>query len=79
MATASSRGFFPMGGEHATHLYSLCYFCEDAIVPDVELFEAVDDDEAILLARSRRPAMVREIWDRHRLVARISDHGAAVG
>jgi hypothetical protein len=35
------------------------------------LIEALDDDEAIVIARGKRPFLAREVWDRHRLVARL--------
>lgn len=49
-------------------LYSLCCFDRGWIVPEVQLFEAEDDQGALAMARSIRPWMTREIWDRHRLV-----------
>ena len=49
-------------------LYSLCSFGPDWIVPEVQFLEAVDDEEAYSLARSIKPWMTREIWQRHRLV-----------
>ena len=51
------------------HVYSLCFFEGSSIVPDVELVEACDDEEAVDIARSRRLFAMREIWERHRLVA----------
>jgi hypothetical protein len=49
-------------------LYSLCCFDRGWIVPEVKLFEAEDDQGALEAAKSIRPWMTREIWDRHRLV-----------
>jgi hypothetical protein len=66
MATASRLG--AVGGNH---IYNLCFFSRDQRVPSVELIEAVDDAEAIGIARGKRPFLAREVWDRHRLVARI--------
>jgi len=54
--------------EKAGRLYSLCCFDRDWIVPEVQLFDAEDDQDALVMARSMRPWMRREIWDRHRLV-----------
>jgi hypothetical protein len=49
-------------------LYSLCFFDRDWVVPEVQFFEAQDDQGALAYARSMRPWMMREIWERHRLV-----------
>ena len=49
-------------------LYSLCCFDRSWIVPEVQLFEAEDDQAALDMAKTMRPWMTREIWDRHRLV-----------
>lgn len=54
--------------EKPGRLYSLCCFDRGWIVPEVQLFEAEDDQDAFVLARSMRPSMTRELWDRHRLV-----------
>ena len=56
-------------------VYSLCSFDSDLVVPNVELIDADSDEEALALARLRRFAMRRELWDRHRLVARIPPNG----
>src|SRR5215203_1128873 len=37
------------------------------IVPEVQFLDAENDEEALSIARSMRPGMTREIWDRHRL------------
>jgi hypothetical protein len=52
----------------AARLYSLCLFDRDWAVPEVQLFEAEDDQEALTLASSMRPWLARELWERHRLV-----------
>jgi hypothetical protein len=49
-------------------LYSVCFFDRDWIVPEVQFLEAENDREALAFAKSMRPRMTREIWDRHRLV-----------
>ncbi len=49
-------------------LYSVCFFERDWIVPEVQFLEAENDSDALVFARSMRPGMTREIWDRHRLV-----------
>jgi len=49
-------------------IYTLCFFEPDAIVPQVVLIDALDDAGALAEARTRRAFMVREVWDRHRLV-----------
>jgi hypothetical protein len=61
---------FTSASENAK-VYSPCRFDKDHVVPLVELIDARDDDEAIALVRSNHHWSVREIWDRHRLVARI--------
>ena len=49
-------------------LYSLCLLDRDWVVPEVQLFEAEDDHEALAVASSMRPLLTRELWERHRLV-----------
>ena len=49
-------------------LYSVCFFERDWIVPEVQFLEAENDSDALAFAKSMRPGMRREIWDRHRLV-----------
>jgi hypothetical protein len=49
-------------------LYSVCFFDRDWIVPEVQFLEAENDTDALVFAKSMRPRMTREIWDRHRLV-----------
>ena len=49
-------------------LYSLCFFDRGWIVPQVQFLDAENDEEALSIARSMRPGITREIWDRHRLV-----------
>ena len=51
------------------HIYSVCFFAGGLVVPDVELVEAGNDDEAVDFARAKRLFTMREVWDRHRLVA----------
>lgn len=54
-------------------VYSVCYLDPKHVVPvAVEVIDALGDQEAILLTTSKRRFLVREIWDRHRLVARIA-------
>jgi len=52
-------------------LYSLCYFEADAVVPTVELLDAKSDAEAVAMATGRQLWSTREVWNHHRLVARI--------
>jgi hypothetical protein len=78
LANVTTPGSSSIPDGDRQHVYTLCYFGGGQIVPDVELFEAFNDEEAILLARSRRPALLREIWERHRLVGRITDRGVTV-
>jgi hypothetical protein len=49
-------------------VYSVCFFEDDFVVPDVMLIDAADDDDALAEARGRRPFTTREVWSRHRLV-----------
>jgi hypothetical protein len=66
MATASR-----LSSKSRSHVYNLCFFSRDQRLPSIELIEALDDDEAIVIARGKRPFLAREVWDRHRLVARL--------
>ena len=52
----------------ASTLYSVCFFDRNWIVPEVQFLEAENDRDALAFAKSMRPRMTREIWDRHRLV-----------
>lgn len=71
MASANCVGSYRVDGNRVVHIYSLCFFGRDEVVPTVELIEALDDYDAMLIAKSKRPSLVREVWDRHRLVARL--------
>ena len=51
-----------------SRLYCVCFFSSGWITPEVQFLDAENDEDALLLARSIRPWMTREIWDRHRLV-----------
>jgi hypothetical protein len=57
-----------MEAVEAGTLYSVCFFDRDWIVPEVQFLEAESDQDALMFARSMRPGMTREVWDRHRLV-----------
>ena len=50
-------------------IYSLCWFDEGLVVPQVSLLEAASDEEAIGRVRSMHRFKARELWQRHRLVA----------
>jgi hypothetical protein len=52
-----------------THVYCLCFFERQIVVPEVVLIDAATDDQAVAEARLRRSLTTREVWDRHRLVA----------
>ena len=59
---------------HGPHLpahrvYTLCSFDGGLIVPKVQLIDAATDDEAVARARGTNMWNLRELWDRHRLVA----------
>ena len=58
MASANRAGSYGVDGNRVVHIYSLCFFGRDEVVPTV-----------VLIAKSKRPSLVREVWDRHRLVA----------
>ena len=51
-----------------SRVYTLCFFEPQSVVPQVVLIDAVDDAEALAEAQTRRAFMMREVWDRHRLV-----------
>jgi hypothetical protein len=56
--------------QEAVHrIYSVCFFRDGFLVPDVKLIDASSDEEAIESARMNRSFTTREVWDRHRLVA----------
>jgi len=55
--------------ETAHRVYSVCFFRDGAIVPDVRLIDAGSDQEAVDSARGNLAFTTREVWDRHRLVA----------
>ena len=48
-----------------------CLDSQDRIAAAAEWIEAPTDEEAILLVRSRKLRFRSELWDGHRLVARI--------
>lgn len=52
-------------------VYCICSFQGGALVPTVELIDAETDDEAVDVAHRRDLLTTREVWDHHRLVARI--------
>ena len=52
-------------------VYCICSFQGGAVVPTVELIDAETDEEAVGIARRRNLVATREIWERHRLIARI--------
>jgi hypothetical protein len=55
-----------------SRVYCVCLFPRGAVVPTVKLLEAASDAEAIQLAFCISPSGEREVWDRHRLVARLA-------
>jgi hypothetical protein len=72
MSIALKRYPFQAAAESSqanSHVYSICYFDRGLIVPEVKLIDAGTDDEAVEYARSSRSFTMREIWERHRLVA----------
>jgi hypothetical protein len=50
-------------------VYTLCSFDRGLVVPKVQLIDAVTDDEAVAFAGGSNLCSLREVWDRHRLVA----------
>lgn len=52
-----------------TRVYTLCSFEPNLIVPDVQLIEAVTDEEAVACAGARDLCSLKELWDDRRLVA----------
>ena len=51
-----------------SQIYSVCFFGNAVVVPDVVLIDAADDQAALAEARVRRPFTTREVWYHHRLV-----------
>jgi hypothetical protein len=62
------REFVANGTARQAHVYSVCFFDRDFVVPDVLLIDAASDEEALAEARLRRQFTTREVWNRHRLV-----------
>lgn len=52
-------------------VYCICSFQPGAVVPTVELIDAGTDQDAIDVARMKNLLNTREVWEHHRLVARI--------
>ena len=50
-------------------VYTLCSFDRGLVVPKVQLIDAETDDEAVAFAAGSNLCSLREVWDRHRLVA----------
>ena len=69
MATAYDGQPAETNDTPSPHVYSVCFFDSEMVVPNVELVEAGNDDEAVDIARAKRLFTMREVWDRHRLVA----------
>jgi hypothetical protein len=61
----------------ARPVYSVCVFKPGWVVPEVQFLEAGTDQEALDLAGSISPFMMREIWDGHRLVRVLRARGSA--
>lgn len=56
------------GQAETEQVYSVCFFGRGWVVPEVQFVEAASDQDASVLAGSMRPWMMREVWQRHRLV-----------
>jgi hypothetical protein len=54
--------------EPQARIYTVCSFEPGSVVPQVHLIDALNDGDALFEARARHAFMVREVWDRHRLV-----------
>ena len=55
--------------EDRGRVYTACFFDPGVIVPRVSMLAAANDEEAIAAMRSSQIFKMRELWDRHRLVA----------
>ena len=71
MASSRLAGSYAASADEEVRVYCLCFFDPGSVVPAVELLDAGSDVEAVALARNRRPAAAKELWDHHRLVARM--------
>ena len=60
-----------------SRVYCVCLFPRGAVVPTVKLVEAANDAEAVRLATVINPSGEREVWDHHRLVARLGPDRSA--
>ena len=69
MATHASMDDAAHSLQNLSLVYSVCFFESGLIVPRVSLLEAASDDEAVSAAYAMNRFSMRELWDRHRLVA----------
>jgi hypothetical protein len=58
-------------GQRLQRVYTLCFLGPGEGDSRVQFIEAMDDAGAIAEARSKGLFTVKELWDRHRLVATI--------
>lgn len=67
--------------EHRVQLlnrvYTICTFDRGLVVPNVRLIDAQTDDEAVAFAGDCSLSSMKEVWERHRLVAVIEPRKAA--
>lgn len=52
-----------------SRVYTICTFDRGLVVPNVRLIDAETDDEAVAFASDCSLSSVKEVWERHRLVA----------
>lgn len=77
MASSNRPEYSFYDERESMRVYSVCYLDPKHVVPmTVEVIDALGDDDAVMIARGRRQFLIREVWDRHRLVARIADLGS---
>ena len=62
------------GGEFMADYRLYCLDSKDRIAAAAEWIEASTDEEAVALAQSKKLRFRSELWDGHRLVARIRPH-----
>ena len=68
-ATKLERFRPPPQTKTVSRVYTLCFFERGWVVPKVQLIDASTDDEAVEFARGSGWCSLKEVWDRHRLVA----------
>jgi hypothetical protein len=62
--------------QQLSRVYTICTFDRGLVVPNIRLIDAATDDEAVALAGDCSLSSMKEVWERHRLVAVIEPRKA---